>query len=115
MGTHIGNVSETVTKTRLNKNGQALPADGGDASVDKIKKQFDDAEGCRVAGYFYVYKVPGNIHFSTVNYNTQIKQAIGNLSNMDMSHRVNHFTFGTEEDMANIEKKFKEGNLRPLD
>ena len=32
-----------------------------------------------------------------------------------MSHKVNHFNFGNTDDMAYIEKTFKEGNLRPLD
>lgn len=112
----MSNIEETITKTRLNKNGRSLPTDTSESTAEKIKKQLEDGEGCRVTGSILVYKVPGNIHISTHSFNKHISAALGgDMSKLDLSHQVNQFNFGLMDDMVNIEKKFKEGNLRPLD
>lgn len=47
-------------------------------------------------------KVPGNFHMGTHAYSTQIKSAINDLNLLDMSHTVNHLSFGENEDIDRI-------------
>jgi len=37
------------------------------------------------------------------------------ISTLDLSHKINHISFGTDEDIKEIKKKFNKGVLNPLD
>ncbi|KAL7538650.1 hypothetical protein ACHAWF_006157 [Thalassiosira exigua] len=70
---------------------------------NKIENYEDDEEGddetrgehhpgCRVAGHLMVNRVPGNLHVEASSVNHEINSAMTNLT-----HRVNHLTFGAED------------------
>jgi len=67
-------------------------------------------------GNLFVNKVPGNFHISTHSYHSIITQAIGgDTKRIDLSHKINHLSFGEQDKMEIIYGKFSEGVLSPLD
>ena len=44
----------------------------------------------------------------------QVFSSVG-ISTIDLSHKINHISFGTEGDIVQIRKKFNKGVLNPLD
>lgn len=81
-----------------------------------VKKALQDGEGCQVYGNLNVLKVPGNFHVSSHAY----AQLIGRLSaegfyNFDLSHTINHISFGNEDDIKYIKSQFNTGILNPID
>jgi hypothetical protein len=37
------------------------------------------------------------------------------ISTIDLSHKINHISFGSEKDIVQIRKRFNKGVLNPLD
>lgn len=136
MGSHTVNVHGTLTKNKLDKNGKIIgqevykkasdiPKDelehnhGNDEEVpnfEVVKSEILNEEGCQVFGHLYVNKVPGNFHISSHAYGNLVQQlASMGLFRFDISHTINHLSFGDVTDMKIIRKAFDKGILNPLD
>lgn len=84
--------------------------------VDRIRKMIHSGEGCRVAGHVKVNKVPGNVHLSTYSHSYLFGSLYQETRNMNISHFVNHISFGEDTDIGYIKKNFKgTGIVAPLD
>lgn len=87
-----------------------------DTSTAKIKEALANGEGCRVWGFVRVNRVPGNIHIDTHSYNHMFGSFFSDWSSMDVSHRVNHLSFGDDADVLHVKQRFPDtGIIRPLD
>lgn len=120
MGSHIVNVGGTLLKRRLNSSGTLISVEkvehGHQTDIASIKKQFDDGEGCQILGNVLVNKVPGNFHISSHAQHGAIHEIIqGDPSKLDLSHQINHLSFGDTQDIDYILKSFTKGVLNPLD
>jgi len=88
--------------------------DNGD--VDRIRNMIHSGEGCRVKGFVKVNKVPGNVHLSTYSHSYLFGSLYQETRNMNISHKINHVSFGVDEDIGYIQKHFKgTGIVSPLD
>lgn len=58
-------------------------------------------------------KVPGNFHISSHSYHNYLSILLkdNNLKTLDLSHIINHLSFGDIADIINIQKTFKQGIL----
>lgn len=84
--------------------------------VDRIRKMINSGEGCRVAGWVKVNKVPGNVHLSTYSHSYLFGSLYQEARNINISHRVNHMSFGVDTDISYVKKNFKDtGIVSPLD
>jgi hypothetical protein len=136
MGSHSVNVHGSLMKYRLDKNRNVLGEEvyqvkekekGKEHSNEEddesmspdyelVKKQITDQEGCRLRGYFYVNKVPGNFHISSHAFGPTVQRLYSDgYFNFDLSHKINHISFGDDKDLKIIKKTFKTGELNPLD
>ena len=116
MGTHVANIQGTIQKERLGPQGELLPADDSSITAQLFKDQLNSKEGCRMFGNLFVNKVPGNFHISTHSYHSIITTAIGgDTKRIDLSHKINHLSFGETEQLELIQKKFDDGVIAPLD
>ena len=137
MGSHTVNVHGTLTKNKLDKAGKIIgqevyskakmnpdqheDAHGNDEEMPSLKLvqgEIDNQEGCQVFGHFFVKKVPGNFHISAHAYGSIIqKLASMGYFRFDLSHTINHLTFGDEKELRMIFNEFGQdnGNLNPLD
>lgn len=109
--THTVNVREGLKKFRLNASGVNLgvyePPVGGDFGV-RVKAILDQArenEGCQLVGTFNIKLVPGNFHISFHDYGAEMNHLMANGMQFDFSHRVNHLSFGPNDDR--LSKKLK--------
>jgi Endoplasmic reticulum vesicle transporter/Endoplasmic Reticulum-Golgi Intermediate Compartment (ERGIC) len=136
MGSHSLNVHGLITKTKLDKDGNSLGSfleaktgdkkketDGKDGhnhpnppNYEDVKKAILAEEGCRLEGTISVLRVPGNFHISTHAYGNIIAKLISEgIFATDLSHKINHISFGDETDIKNIKSKFDVGILNPID
>jgi hypothetical protein len=137
MGTHILNIEGSLTKSRLDRTGRVIseevihknpnssPHDHehdhdtemNQEEYEKIKQEVIAKEGCRVRGYIVVNKVPGNFHVSSHAFGPQIqKLASEGHFTFDVSHKVNHISFGDYKDLKYIKRTFvQHGEINPLD
>jgi len=84
--------------------------------VDRIRKMINSGEGCRVAGWVKVNKVPGNVHLSTYSHSYLFGSLYQEARNINISHRVNHISFGVDTDISYVKKNFADtGIVSPLD
>lgn len=84
--------------------------------VDRIRKMIHSGEGCRVTGFVKVNKVPGNVHLSTYSHSYLFGSLYQETRNMNISHHINHVSFGTDTDISYVKKNFKgTGIVSPLD
>jgi len=84
--------------------------------VDRIKQMIHSGEGCRVSGYVRVNKVPGNVHLSTYSHSYLFGSLYQETRNINITHRVNHISFGTDEDISYIKTHLAgTGVVAPLD
>ncbi|CAK74245.1 unnamed protein product (macronuclear) [Paramecium tetraurelia] len=88
-------------------------------SIDfaRIEQAFKEKEGCQIAGYIIVNKVPGNFHVSAHAFGGILHQVFqrSQIQTLDLSHTINHISFGEEDDLMKIKKQFQKGVLNPLD
>jgi hypothetical protein len=144
MGTHIMNIGGTLIKSRINSEGKVIASeimttnenakksghnhdeeddheddnqlDMGD--YENVKTSLKNNEGCNIKGYIVVNKVPGNFHISSHAYGSLIQRlASEGYFTFDVSHKINHLSFGEDKDLKYIKRKFGEnhGVLNPLD
>jgi hypothetical protein len=84
--------------------------------VDRIRKMINSGEGCRVAGHVKVNKVPGNVHLSTYSHSYLFGSLYQETRNINISHQINHISFGIDTDIGYVKKNFKDtGIVSPLD
>lgn len=84
--------------------------------IDRIRKMINSGEGCRVAGHVKVNKVPGNVHLSTYSHSYLFGSLYQESRNINVSHRINHISFGVDTDISYVKKNFKDtGIVSPLD
>lgn len=85
--------------------------------VERIRKMISSGEGCRVAGWVTVGKVPGNVHLSTYSHSYMFGSLYQETKNINISHRVNHVSFGEDQaDLRYVKREFKDSSLiSPLD
>lgn len=134
MGSHTVNVHGTMTKNKLDMNGKIIGQEiykkatlseeeqefnhGNDEempSLDLVKSEIEKKEGCQVFGHFFVNKVPGNFHISAHAYGQVIQQlASMGLFKFDLSHTINHLSFGEYKEIEKIQSVFNEGKLTTL-
>jgi len=122
MGSHHVNVGGELYKRRVTKEGKVIDEykqRDGETHVDlaRAKKAFDDHEGCQIVGSFEVNKVPGNFHISSHAYMGVLNQYFveNKVNTIDVSHKINHISFGDDNDLKQIKNKFDKGVLNPLD
>lgn len=90
--------------------------DSGD--VDRIRKMVNSGEGCRVYGFVRVNSVPGNVHLSTYSHSYLMGSLYDQSAsqNINISHVVNHISFGTDADISYVKSNFPDtGVVSPLD
>mmetsp|Transcript_8223 Transcript_8223/g.23545 ORF Transcript_8223/g.23545 Transcript_8223/m.23545 type:complete len:347 (-) Transcript_8223:152-1192(-) len=84
--------------------------------VDRIRKMIHSGEGCRVVGFVKVNKVPGNVHLSTYSHSYLFGSLYQETRNMNISHTINHISFGVDDDIGYIKQNMKDtGIVAPLD
>ena len=135
MGSHSVNLEGNIMKYRLDKTGKAIGQEpyksvkldivenethGHDhfaqPDYEMVKNQLKNNEGCRIKGYFLVNKVPGNFHISSHAFGPTIQRlAQEGLLSMDLNHKINHLSFGNDEELRKVKHIFHEGVLNPLD
>ena len=127
-GKHTLNVQGKIQKENLDKNGKNLKTETivitkekenkyEHANFEQVKKQFENFEGCRIKGEFKVMRLPGNFHISSHSFADVLKEFYrrGIEFGMNLTHTINHISFGNEKDIHIIQKKFHEGIITPLD
>ena len=88
--------------------------DNGD--VDRIKNMVHSGEGCRVPGYVWVNRVPGNIHLWTYSHAYQFSSLCQETQGINVSHRVEHVSFGMGTVITFVKEHFAgTGIVSPLD
>eukprot|EP00744_Colponema_vietnamica_P005440 GILI01007973.1.p1 GENE.GILI01007973.1~~GILI01007973.1.p1 ORF type:complete len:356 (+),score=101.40 GILI01007973.1:82-1068(+) len=121
MGSHEVDVSGSMVKRRLTPSGSvigeenALGGSHSEVDLDRVRKEVEDKEGCQMVGYIFVNKVPGNFHISTHSQSHILNRVFSSLESVDVSHSVNHISFGDDHDLKKIKKTFDQGVLNPLD
>ncbi|CAG9313644.1 unnamed protein product [Blepharisma stoltei] len=125
MGSHVVDVGGSMKKIRLSSDGKFIEEEDlfekehkeeSGVNLQEIKKQLDNKEGCQLIGHILVNKVPGNFHVSSHAFHNQMHSIIiGDNSKLDLSHVINHLSFGSNKDLEFIKTHFEEGVLNPLD
>jgi len=122
MGSHHVNVGNNLIKRRLDKEGRKIEDykhEDGDTNLnfERAKKAFADQESCQIIGSFEVNKVPGNFHVSSHAYPDKLPHLFqdNGINTIDVSHKINHVSFGDDKDLKTIKSTFDKGVLNPLD
>eukprot|EP00933_Yihiella_yeosuensis_P036654 TRINITY_DN3040_c0_g1_i1.p1 TRINITY_DN3040_c0_g1~~TRINITY_DN3040_c0_g1_i1.p1 ORF type:complete len:365 (-),score=42.67 TRINITY_DN3040_c0_g1_i1:392-1486(-) len=90
--------------------------DYGNQDIDRIKTMLHSGEGCRIKGYVKVNRVPGNVHLSTYSHSFMFGSLYQETKNLNVSHTINHISFGVDSDISYVTKKLKgTGVVNPLD
>ena len=133
MGSHIMNIHGSLLKFPIDKDGKELGSeyivkfkeksgshDAEEAEMpefESVKNQMIQHNGCRLKGSFSVNKVPGNFHISSHAYGPVIQRLAqeGYFQNYELSHKINHISFGDDAAIKSIKSNFNTGELNPLD
>lgn len=131
MGSHSVNIEGNLHKHTLDSNGKIFSSekyktvdhksDDEHDSVEMpdyelVKNQITNKEGCRIDGYFIVNKVPGNFHISSHAYGPIIQRLLmDQIFDFDVTHKVNHISFGEDNELKEVKKVFELGEINPLD
>lgn len=89
MGRHEVGVSQNIVKTRI-RGSEVLGVLS--ASLTDADAQEQRNEGCNVAGYVEVNKVPGNFHVSAHGMHHMVQHYLGGVT--DVSHLIHYFYAG---------------------
>lgn len=103
IGAHSVDVAGSLTKYRLDSNGQPKKDGRGRplASANhpgEAQAKEQAGEGCHLKGYLLVNKVPGNCHISSHGKADMLPRLLGSKP-MNLSHRINHLGFGERIEM----------------
>ena len=132
MGTHTLDLHGHILKKKLDKFGNivgvlkeekkgalAKPHAYDEENIpeglyEEIKKDILDNQGCHIIGSFEVLRVPGNFHISSHAHGAIIARlATEGIYQFDISHVINHISFGDESDINYIRTNFNVGNFEP--
>jgi len=69
-------------------------------------KALKDKEGCKLSGFVFINKVPGNFHISGHHYPEVVQMLMMQGHSLDFTHKINHLSFGNMKDIQHIEKNF---------
>lgn len=118
MGTHNIDIEGFLTKTRLDKDGNIIEKKAEMNMLNTVR-MIEEQEGCEISGHFTVAKVPGNFHISFHAFYEMMSQVPSQyLDKINMSHKINHMSFGREHRNSYILSNFGEGeqtNFAPYD
>lgn len=128
MGTHSLNIHGKLVKNRLDSSGKVIGAlvehnalghkhgEEEQPNYEEVKHAIKSQEGCQIVGNIEVLRVPGNFHISSHAYGPTITRLITEgVYKFDISHTVNHISFGDESDIKHIQNNFNVGILNPID
>lgn len=103
-GKHIGVHSNTETNHDPNSHKYHGHARATDNQVASAIAALKNEEGCNLVGSFDVNRVPGNFHISSHAFGNIITRVFqeSDYKTIDVSHTINHLSFGHEEDMSYI-------------
>lgn len=65
-----------------------------------------DQEGCKLRGYVFINKVPGNFHISGHHYPQVFQHLYLTGHRLDFTHKINHLSFGNLGDINHIKNHF---------
>lgn len=124
MGNYLRNVHGNLIKNRVDRNGNLIaafvephfpdkndknrhPHEAPQPELEELKRQIKDQEGCQLIGNINVMRVPGNFHISSHAYQRTILSGLQGFGFVyDISHKINHISFGDESDIQYIKKTF---------
>jgi len=122
VGTHIVDFEGDLVKNRLDSNGKIVESwSHGEKHKDDAENinladaAFDAREGCKLSGSILVNKVSGNFHVSSHSFPNSAQTMLVRGKRIDFSHKVNHLSFGSEENYKQVKRAVKTRNLSPLD
>jgi hypothetical protein len=133
MGTHSLNIHGRLVKKKLDRNGIVIGElienklahktkgehthdDEDMPNYEDVKTAVREQEGCQLIGNIEVLRVPGNFHVSSHAFGNIIgRLAAEGFYKFDISHTVNHISFGDESDLKHIKNNFNVGILNPID
>ena len=74
--------------------------------MERVSEAFKNNEGCTLDGYILVNKVPGNFHVSAHAFTGVLPSimAKNNLKSLDLSHKINHLSFGDTKAVKKVKK-----------
>jgi len=73
---------------------------------DSTVKGLQNKEGCKLSGFVFINKVPGNFHISGHHYPDAVQKLYMSGHSLDFSHKINHLSFGDIGDIQYIEDHF---------
>ena len=118
-GQHTMHMIGMLNKYRLSKTGARISefkAGESSSTYEEVKKAVQNEEGCHIVGNISVLKVPGNFHISSHSFGSMISKLVAEgVFKFDISHKINHISFGDESDISYIQNNFNVGILNPLD
>ena len=132
MGNYSRNVHGKLLKNRVDRNGNLIapyvePKDPEEENkhmhdvpqpdIEVLKSEFQNQEGCQFIGNINVMRVPGNFHVSSHSYQRTLHNLFNSNKDFtyDISHKINHISFGDESDIQYVKNTFDVGNVSPLD
>ena len=125
LGTHSVNKHGSLVKKKLNSQGQVIGVEndfktGHDENTqpdfELVKTAAKNKEGCQIVCSIEVLRVPGNFHISSHAYGQTIARLIAEADfKLDITHTINHISFGEESDINQIKTNFNDGILNPID
>jgi hypothetical protein len=128
MGTHSLNLHGKLVKNRLDKNGNVIgalaehkviahrPGQEDQPDYEEVKRAVQNEEGCQLVGNIEVLRVPGNFHISSHAFGSTLTRLVTEgVYKFDISHTINHISFGDESDIKHIRSNFNVGILNPID
>ncbi|EGR29544.1 hypothetical protein IMG5_153610 [Ichthyophthirius multifiliis] len=116
--TRISNTNQYFDTQKYDDSHSENNQEFSEARLNRLKSAFLDQEGCKIQGHIFVNKAPGNFHVSAHSFDRILHQIAShvNISTIDVSHIINHISFGDETDIIRIKRQFKsQGILDPLD
>lgn len=123
MGNHVQDYYGELHKNRLDKDGVILSTESyeekqasGKEILERVEKELEEGQGCRIQGFIEALRVPGNFHISHHAFNN-IKMHLSMRGiKLDNSFKIHHLSFGALADFNSISMHFPEaGVMHPLD
>jgi hypothetical protein len=79
-------------------------------SLDELRKELQERQGCRVSGSIQSNKIAGNVHFAlhAVDFFV-LSQLFSSFGTIDPSHTIHHLSFGSTFPGECFERKSRVG------
>ena len=74
--------------------------------VEPVIEALKNQEGCQLFGYLLINRVPGNFHISSHAFHEYLNKIfnMANIRTIDLSHKINHISFGEDGEIKEIMK-----------